>query len=292
MNGWIIYNLKDYERNKAFAEMIINQGMKSDLSIRLLFVEKLKFGVKNKKPYIFYDNEEIKKADFAIMRIIYPLLSKHLEICGINVYNNSLVADICNDKAKTYQHLSKTDINVPDSYFVKRDYMDYYINNGLINDDDVIKSVDGHGGSEVSLYNESFEYNKVKDYVIQPLITRSGKDVRIYILDNKILAGVLRTSCNSFKSNYSLGGKIELFNDIDLIKKDVYTVIDYFMQCTKDYKVPGITFAGIDFIIDDNNNFFFNEIEDVVGCRMLYNVSDIKADELLIQTIFAKICKF
>jgi len=33
--------------------------------------------------------------------------------------------------------------------------------------------------------------------------------------------------------------------------------------------------VGIDFILDDNGNLVFNEIEDVVGARMLYQCSDI-----------------
>ena len=33
--------------------------------------------------------------------------------------------------------------------------------------------------------------------------------------------------------------------------------------------------VGIDFLIDEQEDFVFNEIEDVVGARMLYQVSDI-----------------
>ena len=33
--------------------------------------------------------------------------------------------------------------------------------------------------------------------------------------------------------------------------------------------------VSIDFIIDDNDQLIFNEIEDVVGARMLYKCSDI-----------------
>lgn len=32
---------------------------------------------------------------------------------------------------------------------------------------------------------------------------------------------------------------------------------------------------GIDFLIDENGEFLFNEIEDVVGARMLYQLTDI-----------------
>ena len=47
-------------------------------------------------------------------------------------------------------------------------------------------------------------------------------------------------------------------------------------------------YVGIDFILDDNNKFIFNEIEDVVGSRMLYQVSDIDIVDLYLNKIIGK----
>lgn len=43
-------------------------------------------------------------------------------------------------------------------------------------------------------------------YIYQECSTDLGKDVRVYIVGNKIVASMIRTSTESFKSNYSLGG--------------------------------------------------------------------------------------
>ena len=58
-------------------------------------------------------------------------------------------------------------------------------------------------------------------------------------------------------------------------EKNVYKIIDLFIEKTKRNKVLGLFYVGIDFIIDKNNHLIFNEVEDVVGSRMLYNTSNI-----------------
>ena len=49
--------------------------------------------------------------------------------------------------------------------------------------------------------------------------------------------------------------------------------------------------AGIDFIIGDNGALIFNEIEDVVGSRMLYSCSDINIVALYLEYIKKQIYK-
>ncbi len=89
----------------------------------------------------------------------------------------------------------------------------------------------------------------------------SGKDIRAYIIGNKIHTTVVRTNNQSFKSNFSLGGTCELYN----LKPQERALINKILEYTY------FDFVGIDFILDQNNNFLFNEIEDVAGCRMLYS---------------------
>ena len=49
--------------------------------------------------------------------------------------------------------------------------------------------------------------------------------------------------------------------------------------------------VGIDFIIGDSGQLIFNEIEDVVGSRMLYKTSDINIVERYLQYIMKKLTK-
>ena len=115
-----------------------------------------------------------------------------------------------NDKAKTYQFVSNTGIKMPDTRFIKHNFadtiMDEYNNT---KENFVIKSIDGHGGSSVFLYNELNKQKIVQsinssDMVVQPLIGTKHKDVRVYVIGDQIIAAILRTGKDDFRSNYSV----------------------------------------------------------------------------------------
>ena len=124
----------------------------------------------------------------------------------------------------------------------------------------VIKSRFGHGGDEVYLVEEQESFSD--DFIAQEMAT-PGKDLRVYILNNQIYEAVLRTCEDSFKSNYSLGGQARLYNLSDKERKLIQKVLD---------RLP-IFYGGIDFIFKDGQ-LILNEIEDPVGAKMLYNLTD------------------
>jgi gamma-F420-2:alpha-L-glutamate ligase len=149
----------------------------------------------------------------------------------------------------------------------------------------VIKAADGHGGAQVFQTQESFEIIRhgigSSDFVIQPFVEGPGRDVRVYVIGNEIVGAVERTAvAGGFRSNFSLGGSVKNYAlrdaDIRLVDK-VCRLFSFGM-------------AGIDFIVDKNNDFVFNEIEDVVGARMLYECNpDVKLLEKYFAFILDKI---
>lgn len=284
MKAWLIYYLENANYNKAYIKFYIEEGSKLGIDVKLILVEELEFGVKDSKLFILYQGEQIPKPDFAICRAIYPLLSKHLEMMGIRVFNNSFVAEICNDKAKTYQYLARTGIRMVDTSFYRNAQGREVLNNTT--SPTVMKAVDGHGGKQVFLYEPKCgETNLKKEYeaeidkimqgvgasdlVVQPLTGTRHQDLRVYVIGREIIAAVLRTAKEDFKSNFSLGGEVKLYNLSEEEMRIINTIIDQF----------DFDFVGIDFIIGDEGELIFNEIEDVVGSRMLYQCSDINIVE-------------
>lgn len=272
LKGWILYNREDAKRNEGYIQFHKEEGEKLGIEIELLYIEEIEFGVQFDEWYVLYEGNEVEKPDFAIVRMNYPLLSRQLELMDVPVFNSSFVASICNDKAQTYQYVAKTGIQMVDSKFVHKKFLLSQLN--TTKRPYVVKSVSGHGGQQVFLVEEGMEltsiYEKLDDHVvIQPLASRRKQDLRVYVIGNEIVAAVLRTGQDGFKSNFSLGGKAELYTLEDDEKEIVEKIIDLF-----DFGL-----AGIDFIIGDNGAFIFNEIEDVVGSRMLYNCSKINIVE-------------
>lgn len=288
MTAWLIYYREGAIYNKSYINFYIEEGNKLGIDVKLILVEDLKFGVKHNQWFLKHQGKDMKYPDFVICRAIYPLLSKQLELMGIKVFNNSFVAELCNDKAKTYQYLAKTGITMVDSYFYQNKQIPVILSE--VEKPSVIKAVDGHGGNQVFLIDskqKSFNYNRnsiiegirCSDVVLQPLTGSRNQDLRVYVIGKEIFASVLRTAKEGFKSNFSLGGEVCLYQLSKEEEMIVNIIIDQF----------DLGLVGIDFIIGDSGELIFNEIEDVVGSRMLYQCSDINIVEKYLQYIIKTI---
>jgi gamma-F420-2:alpha-L-glutamate ligase len=117
--------------------------------------------------------------------------------------------------------------------------------------------------------------------VVQPFTGRRHQDLRVYVIGKEIIAAVLRTAKEGFRSNFSLGGEVRLYELSEEEKKIVELITGQFE----------FGLVGIDFIIGDEGELIFNEIEDVVGSRMLYQCSDINIVELYLKYILQQISK-
>ena len=255
MRGLLFYDSVGAKRNEWFIARLIESAKDRGLTLDLVIKNK---GDDLALPY---------HPDFAIVRAINPALSEHLEALGIKVFNNSLTARIANDKWQTYLFARELGIRVmpTEAIISGSDVPDF-------TDQRVVKSVDGHGGSEVFLVNNLKECKEIlslhqnKRFISQPLSSEPGVDMRVYMLGSTVLAAVKRTSRSDFRSNFSLGGNAELVQLPPKTEGTVATIIE----------ALGCDLVGIDFIRHDGE-WVLNEIEDVVGTRMLYALTDIDA---------------
>lgn len=280
--GWLVYDRAGAEYNKSYIQMHYEEAEKLSIQIELVYAEDISFGVKEQMPAVFYEGKEVEKPDFVICRTIYPFLSQMLEQAGFQVFNNAEVAQIANDKAKTYAYLSNKGIPMADSLFIPRKGARESLEK--LPDHWVVKAVDGHGGKQVFLkekenIQEILDKTGQSDLVAQPFLEGPREDVRVYVLGKEILACVKRRAKQGFKSNFSLGGEVELYTLTKEEEQLVHKVIDQF----------SFGLVGIDFLIDEKGAFVFNEIEDVVGARMLYQLTDINLVERYFRFILEQI---
>lgn len=289
MNAWLIYSEYESKRNKQYIDFYMEEGKKLDIDIKLLIVEGIDFGVRDSKWVLTYYGERLPLPDFVICRMMYPLLTIQLEHMGIQVFNNSFVSMICNDKAKTYQYVAKSKIPIVDTIFCKKEFIIDKLES--ISYPSVVKTTDGHGGTEVYLLKKKEDITNIarncqgKDIVIQPYVGKTHQDLRVYVIGEEIIAGVLRTAKEGFKSNYCLGGDVQLYELSVNEKEIVYKIINLFSESFAN----GFGLVGIDFIIGDYGELLFNEIEDVVGSRMLYQCTDINIVKLYLEFIIKSI---
>lgn len=262
MTGWMIYAKEDVEKNIGFVEMFREHFGKYDIDIKLIVLGDILEEINNLNPY--------EMPDFVINRSRDYKISQALEQKGVQVFNNSKVTKIANDKAETYGYLKEVVPFMPVLCDEKKIVSKKLQENADFEYPYVIKSCSGHGGSQVFMVeNQQQEKAALQSiagqkYIVQKVCADLGKDIRVYILGNEIVAAVLRTSQESFKSNFSLGGRAETYVLNAQEKQMVHAITE---------ALP-MDYAGIDFTFH-HGKAVFNEIEDAVGARMLYCTSEI-----------------
>jgi gamma-F420-2:alpha-L-glutamate ligase len=253
--GWLLYDERDYNVNRMFAVHIMRAGEGHGLSLEVVLTED--FDIALRTP-----------PQFVISRQRNPLLSKTLEAMGIPVFNCARVCELCNDKRETHRFLEG--FPLLRSAFLESEETPIPPDFPA-----VIKPAFGHGGDRVALVNDPVETKAALSWIFPaPAITQepaseAGKDLRIYVLFGEIVAAVLRTARSGIVSNYKKGGDVSLHSPNTAETELARSVIKRF----SDADAP-LSFAGID-LLYHHGQPVVNEVEDVVGSRMLYKVSDL-----------------
>ena len=252
--AWLVYDREGAERNRDYIAAHKQVGKGFGISFELK--------IKEQWNYPFAENSWGEKPDFAIVRTICPELSMALEQEGIPVFNNAMVSEICNDKGKTISYVAQNSRVpvIPTETFDSETLSEEFLK---VHPDSVIKAVAGHGGTQVFRTEDSFARIQAgiasSDFVLQPFIKGAG-DIRVYVIGKEIVGAVLRRSKEGFRANYSLGGTVQSYSLPEEARKWTEHICNLF----------SFGLVGIDFLLDAEGRFFLNEIEDVVGARMLY----------------------
>ena len=262
VKGILVYTSADAEYNKWFIDHIIEEGRKCNLDIRLVLSDKEEVSDIDE----ISDREEVpdNDIDFAIVRNRDSKLCKRLEENNIRCFNSSYVVNIGNDKWEMSKDFNAAGIPV---MYTQRTKLPYPF---------VMKPVNGHGGENVYLIKNADEYKKAIDtkpdektgkFIFQVPATEKGRDIRVYVVGGIILTAMERIAVDTekdFRSNYSLNGNAKEHALTDEELKLAAKVADHIKA----------DFVGID-LIYNNGKPVVNEIEDAVGTRMLYSLTDI-----------------
>ena len=260
-----MYDACDYGVNRLFAEHMAEAGRTYDLDIRVVLTQN-------------FGNALCNPPDFVISRQRNPLLSARLESLGIPVFNNAKVCELCNDKRKTHAFLEglplmETEYPVPGIAYIPKRYPV------------VIKPAFGHGGDRVALANDRAEVENALAAILpqpalaQEVASEAGKDLRVYVLFGGIVAAVLRTARSGIVSNFKRGGNVELHT----VTKEERSLAEAVIARFAAHGAP-LCFAGID-LMYHHGAPVVNEVEDVVGSRMLYQVSDMDIITMYVERV-------
>lgn len=273
MKGWLIYREEDAERNQGFITWLQEEAAKQGINLRLIFYHTLSYGVKDGQLFV---HAPFSLPDFVMMRAVDPLLSRQFEYLQVPVFNDAKVAEIANNKAKTHQLFASYGIAMADTSFLAKDQ----VNASAIERPFILKEAKGRSGKQVYKIEHPEDLPNVdgEQYIAQaPAVY--GRDLRVFVMGNKIMGAVLRSSDYDFKSNYSLGGSIALHILSEQEKSVVKQIID----------ILPADFIGIDFVFDKKGRLLLNEIEDVVGSRSLVKLTNINIAATYLKHIVSKL---
>lgn len=292
MKGYLVYREEEAEKNREFIRMFYEEGKHCGISFEYI-------------PYKGYQKKGLP--DFVLNRTRDALVSRWYEGEGVMVLHSSCITEIGNHKMKTLQYLQENLSDRvlrekwrPDSILLTKervsewmgaaavqDRRGFYEAHGFWEKDGVciLKSVDGHGGSEVAelfcpyggtgkkgqeawekLYHALLLFQG-KECILQEKIESDSRDVRVYILGGKLYQAIARKGKKDFRSNFSLGGTASCYK----LSGQERSFVNQFLQA---FQKEILGLAGLDFIIRKDGKLIFNELEEMVGTRMLYQNTD------------------
>ncbi len=275
----MFYEGFEAERNRHYIELYFKACKKRGAELDVYLLERLSFGVKENEPFLFYDGNPVVLPDFAVMRLRESILSRQLEQMGVKTFNASEVSELSNDKRRTFQFAAKLGLPMMDTWFLTRETAAIPFPYPV-----VVKSARGFGGHEVKLAHDAAELREAlkafpkEGAVVQRLASDTGKDLRVYVVGNKIVCAMLRSSETDFRSNFGLGGSAVPYT----LNQRETEMAERILSRVK------FSLAGIDFVFH-NGEAVFNEIEDVVGSRMLYQYTDIDIVDIYVEHILSSL---
>ena len=198
-------------------------------------------------------------AAYVINRTNDYKIAEHFENRGIKAFNSSAFSKLANDKQACYDFMEKNGIEIMPTRYSTPPF--------------VKKPKNSHGGKGVVMCQSADEYDS--NMVCQKPASDLGKDLRVWVINGKIITSILRVSKTDFRSNFCLGGEAipySLSADEKKLVKKIISLLD------------GGFYYGIDFVFD-GGKIVFNEIEDTVGARMVYEKTDIDIIELFCEEL-------
>lgn len=293
--GWIIYN-GNLNSDKIYELVVWLKNTGSEYNLELI-------PVKNNEIIFYYDQqskpflEHISidgLPDFVISWDKDIPLAKHFELMDIRVYNNSTGIEICDNKVLTNQYFANHNIRIPKTIIAPMVYSNSTISDYSIYDHIsdalgyplVIKEAFGSFGEQVFLVSTLEELIKRvvlignKPHLFQEYIKNShGRDIRLNVVNNKVITSMMRVSDTDFRANITSGAKAVAYSptqeEIDLAVKST--------------KLLCLDFAGVDILFGEdgpilcevNSNPHFKSIYECTGVDISrhiieYIVSDLE----------------
>lgn len=284
LHGWIIYNgFLPSEKFIDFAQMFKNAGMEAGHQMTVYTNAELtniitdEFHWDGVKPdYVIFTDKDI-------------YLAQQLEDIGIRVFNTAKTIEVSDDKIKTYQYLAQAHIEIPQTIVAPKTYIGStafskaYITHIIetLSFPLIIKEAFGSFGEQVYFIENEKSLWKQLETVKEPFMfqqfisTSYGKDIRLQVVGDQVIAAIKRISETDFRANVTAGGRMETYQPSAEEKS----------LAIKASLAIGADFSGVDLLFGENDRPIVCEVNSNAHIRNLLDCTGINAAPAIIQYI-------
>lgn len=251
---------------------------------------------------LFWDNmevlpglDEMELPEVAIMRGYNLSLSAYLESKGVMVSNSTRSMELSRDKIATAEILKQGGIPTPETYLYSEEYPSWErLQSDFLNEPIVMKLSFGSKGEDVFLLECEDDYVLGKNHcrrlslervgsrpLFQKFIAPSrGRDLRVWVIGDRVVGHLLRSNDKSFKSNFAQGG-----NAIAMALPERAAEL-----AVAAAEVLGLDFAGVDILFggDGFPEYLVCEVNGNAGFRTSSLVGGIDIPSALAEYIVSK----
>lgn len=294
--GWIIYN-GSLPGNKFidFAEWL--QASATKLGSETIIIKNndlLTTLDTNKLSLLQLDERPLPDYVISTDKDLY--LARQFELLGIPVFNSAKAIEISDDKIQTHQMLALHNIPMPLTIVAPK----VYTTVNAVSSDFLVKVVNklgfpliikeafGSFGEQVYLiHNETELIKKITEiggspYLFQQFVQTSfGRDLRLQVVGDRVVAAMKRTAVDDFRANVTNGGKMQPHAPTEE-EKDI---------AIKATKAIGADFAGVDLLYGEDESPLICEVNSNAHIHNLYDCTGINCADTIVQFILNKLSK-
>ncbi|RYG74829.1 RimK family alpha-L-glutamate ligase [Lentibacillus lipolyticus] len=290
LQGWVIYN-GYLQGNKFldFAEWIQRAASKQNIKMDIYRHNELLTYLAVSSMSLL-NVKETELPHFAVFADKDIYLAKQLELLGVHVFNSAETIACSDDKIATYQKLAAKGLPIPRTIVAPKAY--HQLNSVSLNEYQaavdqlglpvIVKEAFGSFGEQVHMVSTKEEvYNIIRElhgkpFMLQECISSSyGRDMRLHVVGDKVVAAMTRHSSHDFRSNVTAGGSMQTYhpsteeNDLAIAAA----------------RAIGADFAGVDLLFGKNGEPIVCEINSNAHIRNMYDCTGINVADFIMDYI-------
>ena len=290
MKGWLIHNGSlQTDKFKQIHTRYLNQAKKQGIHLTLK---------RNDEVMVLLGQTHQPLTDLTIDFVLFldkdVLLAKQLEACGLPVFNSSEAIELCDNKGLMHHILATKSIQQPKTITAPLMFQTGQTFPAKFLDQVattlgfplIVKKSFGSFGDGVYLVESMAELKhhsetlKHTPHLYQQYIASShGRDMRVHVVGDHVVATMLRQSETDFRANVTNGGKMFVVDVPDAFKH----------LAIKATHALGLDFSGVDLLFDEANEPIVCEVNSNAHIENIYQATGIDVSEAILTYIISRI---